>query len=163
MKYFINCLDLKQVKAKFKELVKVHHPDLNGELEIMQVINAEYDLIIEKGLSYYHAYYKSEKSLNENANNDNLNFSVEDYIKVIKFCLDNGLTVELCGSWLWISGDTKPCKDTLKELGCKWSISKKLWYFTDTPKRFIRSKFSMCEIRAKHGSKVFRRDMQLLA
>lgn len=35
------------------------------------------------------------------------------------------ISVELCGSWLWISGDTRSFKDYLKAAGCKWSGKKR--------------------------------------
>ena len=39
------------------------------------------------------------------------------------------ISVELCGSWLWISGDTRNFKDYIKATGCKWSGKKKMWYW----------------------------------
>ena len=35
-----------------------------------------------------------------------------------------GLEINLCGSWVWIGGDTKPNKDALKPLGCWWAAKK---------------------------------------
>jgi hypothetical protein len=62
--------------------------------------------------------------------------------------------VELCGSWLWISGNSKEVKDKLKELGCKWSSNKALWYYTDAPFRKRGKKaWTLDQIRNTHGSK----------
>lgn len=46
-----------------------------------------------------------------------------------------GLTVELIGFWFWVSGDTKPHKETIKAVEiegykCGFSKSKQLWYFS---------------------------------
>jgi curved DNA-binding protein CbpA len=128
---FIDCKDLKEVKNLFIKLVKENHPDLGGNLELMQSINAEYDLIKDNGLEYYHAKAGFTTEFSKETANADLNFSSEDYLTIIKFCLNTGLDIELCGSWLWISGNTKGQKDHLKELGCKWSASKSMWYFTD--------------------------------
>ena len=28
-----------------------------------------------------------------------------------------GISLEVCGSWLWVDGDTKPVKDLIKSVG----------------------------------------------
>jgi len=38
------------------------------------------------------------------------------------------LSVKIAGSWIWISGNTRPVKDRLKEQGLKWSKTKEKWY-----------------------------------
>ena len=40
-----------------------------------------------------------------------------------------GVTVEENGSWLWASGDTRPHKEELKELGLRWSKKRSAWYW----------------------------------
>lgn len=35
-----------------------------------------------------------------------------------------GIIYEVIGNWVWISGETKEHKDTLKEIGCKWAAKK---------------------------------------
>lgn len=68
-----------------------------------------------------------------------------------------GLTVELCGSWLWIGGDTRQHKETLKAAGCRWSNNKKLWYWhhAEEGRKWRRGKATMSDIRTKYGSQVF--------
>ena len=65
--------------------------------------------------------------------------------------------MELCGSWLWIGGETKTHKDELKALGCRWSQKKGLWYWRheEDGHRWYKGKKSMEEIRSKYGSQVF--------
>jgi len=64
------------------------------------------------------------------------------------------LKIELVGSWLWISGNTRPVKDQLKEFGFKFSSNKAAWYYHEdkTYKKHSKKKFSMDEIRDLHGS-----------
>ena len=38
------------------------------------------------------------------------------------------LTVEIAGTWVWVSGDTKPRHQELKALGLRWSPKKQRWY-----------------------------------
>lgn len=65
-----------------------------------------------------------------------------------------GVGAELNGTWLWISGDTKPHKETLKALGCMWSPNKKVWYKRppNAKRRFGRRTASQGYIRARYGS-----------
>lgn len=64
--------------------------------------------------------------------------------------------VEQCGSWLWISGDTKPHRETLKAIGCRWASRKKLWYWRDSqssrPWFPSSTEYNMEAIRADYGS-----------
>ena len=34
------------------------------------------------------------------------------------------ITIELIGSWIWVSGDTREIKEKLKEIGFKWASKK---------------------------------------
>ena len=71
----------------------------------------------------------------------------------------DGLTVELCGRWLWIGGNTREHKDELKACGCRWSSSKKLWswHFAEEGSHWHRGKKSMEYIRSTYGSTTFTR------
>ena len=74
----------------------------------------------------------------------------------------DGLEIELCGRWLWIGGNTKPHKEKLKACGCRWSNSKKLWYwhFAEDGDRWHRGNKSMNQIRRKYGSTRFDADAE---
>lgn len=67
------------------------------------------------------------------------------------------VTVEQCGSWLWISGDTKPHREELKSIGCRWASRKKIWYWRDgqSSRAWFPSsnEYNMEAIRADYGSK----------
>lgn len=51
MKWFNTCKTVDEVKATFKKLAMLHHPDRGGNTETMQQINAEYSFAIAKLLS----------------------------------------------------------------------------------------------------------------
>ena len=65
------------------------------------------------------------------------------------------ITIELVGSWIWISGDTKAIKEKLKELNFKWASKKKMWYYGEMKGRNPKQK-SMDEIKSKYGSQTFK-------
>ena len=64
-----------------------------------------------------------------------------------------GLEIEICGSWLWIGGETKENKDALKGAGCRWASKKKLWYWhAGEWVKKVRRALTMEQIRDLHGS-----------
>ena len=70
-----------------------------------------------------------------------------------------GDTVELCGRWLWIGGETMKNKEALKAAGCRWSSTKKLWswHFAEDGSRWHKGTKTMSQIRSKYGSTTFTR------
>ena len=79
----------------------------------------------------------------------------EEFIEIIdKLVKMQDLQIEICGSWIWISGNTYPNRTQLKEIGCKYAPKKKLWYWHNQDKK-IKNKIEE-EIREKYGSqKIF--------
>ena len=68
------------------------------------------------------------------------------------------ITVELVGRWIWISGDTKPLKEQLKENNFRWSLKKQMWYYHKGKyRRFHNREMSMDEIKMKYPSQTLRR------
>jgi len=62
-----------------------------------------------------------------------INFQdVNGRASLLKRCFPE-LTVEITGSWIWVSGDTKPVKDELKDHGMKFSFKKTKWYLKGAP------------------------------
>lgn len=49
----------------------------------------------------------------------------QDRLKLEKL---NGLIIELIGTWLWVSGNTKENKEELKAMRFKWSHNRIAWY-----------------------------------
>ena len=81
--------------------------------------------------------------------------ATQAYIAVIGALTPLPVTVELCGEWLWISGETKTVKEQLKAAGCRYSANKQLWYWRPADKPFRRRRGSQStieEIRTKYGS-----------
>lgn len=70
--------------------------------------------------------------------------------------LSDFISVKIVGSWIWIEGGTKPLKDKLKEMGCKWAAKKKAWCWYEnvenSPKKWYRRKTKKLEeIESKYG------------
>lgn len=129
-----------QIKAAYVTACKKYHPDINpAGAEMMKVINAAYDVLRE-----YSGTIKDEQSEYGELFNNALNM-------VLPL---SGVVVEICGVWLWVTGETRQHKNVLKESGFKWAPKKKAWYFRPEQFRsFSRGKATLAEIREKYGSK----------
>ena len=155
-KYFDNISTLEELRKQYKELLKLHHPDNGGILEIMQEINAEYDRMF-KILKNQHEnnFYSNRASTNTEYNNMKYDFAEDEKLremlnKIIHF---DGIDIELVGAWIWVSGNTYACKKQLKELGFKWASQKKMWYWhSEVFQKKSRKTLSMDDIRNYYGS-----------
>ena len=150
MKYFTNVHTLDELKKTYRRLAMQYHPDCGGSEEIMKAINAEHDELFEQLKQAHNATADEFHQTTE---------TPEEFRDIIAALLKlDGLTVELCGSWLWIGGNTREHKEALKAAGCRWASQKKLWswHHAEDGSRHFRGKKSMSQIRTKYGSQTFR-------
>jgi hypothetical protein len=86
---------------------------------------------------------------------------IENVLGAVKDILDkdeqvkNSVGVEVIGSWVWVSGDTKQIKDELKLVGFLWSNKKLSWYNKcDGDNKIRRSGFykNLDDLREAKGS-----------
>jgi len=151
MKYFIpKPSTLEELKALYRTLAMKFHPDRKGgDTETMKAINNEYDELFS-AVKNFHKNKDGETYTKETA-------ETSDYFRdvinaLIRLCM-KAVNVELIGSFLWLSGNTRPYKDAIKALAFKWSTNKNAWYLA--PENYVkRSKkqFSMNDIRNMYGS-----------
>ena len=153
LQYFADVQNVKELKKTYHKLVLKNHPDKGGDHETMVAIVLEYEWALanlfdaegnRKGTA------SSTKGGNYNSKSDGFREALDKLMKL------DGLDIEVCGSWIWVGGNTFPNKDAIKAAGCRWSKAKKLWYWKN-PETFCRSKgCSMDKIRELHGSEVFK-------
>jgi len=147
MKWFNECTSLDQVKALYKKLAKQYHPDLGGDTDTMQAINREYAFASAKVIS--------GSGLSEEDTENEIRYS-EEYRQAIEKVIHlEGITIELVGHWIWVSGNTRIHKEVLKSAGYFFASKKIAWYFrADEFKVRKGGKKTMEEIRAKYGSEI---------
>ena len=156
MKYFSNCATLDELKKAYRAAAMANHPDRGGDTATMQRINAEYAARFEELKRVQNEAAAADTTGRTKATAE----SAGDFIQIITELLKmEGLTVELCGRWLWIGGETMKHKEQLKGLGCRWSSSKKLWswHFAEDGDTWHRGKRTMKQIRQKYGSTLYGR------
>lgn len=150
MKYFTKCTTLDELKKEYRRLTMIHHPDHGGDTATMQDINAEYADRFQVLKNQHNAKADEHHKTTE---------APEEFINIINALIKfPGIIVELCGSWLWISGDTRPVKDELKAAGCRWSKNKGMWYWhhAEDGSSYHRGSKTIGEIRMKYGSQTFK-------
>ena len=139
LKEFKGVEGINEAKKIYKKLAKKLHPDVGGDEESFKILNAVYTDLIEHKI-YFSIDFKIDIELE----------------KVISLILHfENITIELVGSWIWVSGDTKEIKDKLKELGFKWASKKKMWYYGEMKSKNPTPK-SMGEIKSKYGSEILK-------
>lgn len=141
-KYFKNVQTMEDLKKQFKKLAKQYHPDLGGSDEAMKEINAEYEML------------KAQLQRGKAAGNKKTAPDMDgSFREVIMNIVHLDIEIEICGEWIWVSGNTYPYREVLKENGFKWSKPKKMWYWAPYPtNKKIRSNTPMEQIRMKYGS-----------
>ena len=126
---------INEAKKIYKQLAKKLHPDVGGTDDLFKMLNSIYTNILENGI-----YFSNEFDL-----------EIEKIISQILHY--ENIIIEVVGSWIWLSGDTKKIKDKLKDLGFKWASKKKNWYYGEMKHRNPREK-TLEEIKGKYGCKI---------
>lgn len=136
-------LALPAIRTLYKKLAHQYHPDKGGSTEKMQELNAKYK----------QALTKIDRD-SPTASEFNMNFEIELMEKIQKVIHLQGIELEVLGAWLWITGETKPVKDYLKESGFFFSPKKVAWYFRKESDRqhWRGAGKPLDEIRSKYGS-----------
>lgn len=140
--------NLDELKKVYFKLVKVHHPDAGGSTRAFQDLQNEYDKLFKKVLAG--STLNTEEKAAETVIDEHLRKAIDSIINL------PGITIELVGKWIWVSGLTFPIKDALKAAG--FTFIKKAgvpyWIFKGVESEG-RGKLSIDEIKAKYGSKNF--------
>ena len=142
MKYFNNCETIEQLKKEYKKLAFANHPDRNGDVEVMKAINNEYEEAL------------NNLKLNGNKADKESTEVASEFIEIINSIINlEGLVIEIVGSWIWITGNTKEHKEVLKANGFYYASKKKAWYLKPSDyKSKSRKHYSLDEIKNKYGS-----------
>ncbi|WP_330203616.1 hypothetical protein [Cyanobacterium sp. Dongsha4] len=137
MNYFKECSTVAEAKKLYKELAMKYHPDLGGDTATMQDINRQYEEILRQLDG--ETTTDSEGKTHTYKYNHETETALMDIIDRLLSLQMNNVDIYLVGLWVWIDGDTKPHKEALKELNCKWHATRKCWYFATTPSRYRKS------------------------
>ena len=140
---------LEELKSQYRQLAMAHHPDRGGDTETMKAINAEYDTLFPL-LKDIHKnkdgdVYTARQASSETA--EQFKALIDELMKM------DDITIEIIGCFVWVTGDTKPYREQLKELKFHWHSKKIAWYLKpENYRKQSRRNYDFDEIRAMYGS-----------
>ena len=146
-KYFTGVKTIEELRKKYRELLKLYHPDNeNGSVEVTQEINAEYDSIFSNLLS-------KETSTDNQSHTYNTDDENKAFKEVINSIIHINADIEIIGSWVWVF-NCYEYRELLKSIGFKYAPKKKswCWHYGDY-NRYHKKEISLDEIRLKYGSR----------
>ena len=145
MKWFQNITTLDELRSEYRRLALLHHPDRGGSTADMQEINNEYDLLSKRLINGNASFSQGRKSWEHFV-------STEIRNKLLEVIFLEGISIEVIGSWIWITGTL--AAPSLGERPLKFSPNKLAWYWQSGDYRKRNGKqFSMEEIRAMWGTR----------
>ena len=157
--YFSNCKSIEEAKRLYHKLAVKNHPDLGGNLETMQAINNEYDLIAEQ-LKNIHESVNGDTYTSEQSENTEIPADFRDMINNLIHM--DGVTIELVGRWIWLTGNTYSHKDTIKQLGFKYASNKKAWFWhSEQDGTANKRSMSLDKIKEKYGCTAFQTNSRM--
>lgn len=163
MTYFINVATVEELKRQYRKLVLQYHPDRGGANDDMQAINREYDQLLRR-VGNVHEGKDGSTWTDSKGPEDRYSCDIDDlddgYRDVLLDLLRlDGLEINLVGEWLWIAGNTREHKDSLKMTGCRWSGPRQMWYWHKPDyRRHHHSNAGFDYICAKYGVKHLTKD-----
>ena len=138
---YFGCDSAAETQLRFDELSRI----FKDQDEMLQAIKAEYSTLM------------NVISESKPVEVEKTKVSVSEKIQQLQGKINpEGLHFEVCGTWLWVTGKTYQAKDTLKELGFRYSANKLSWYYRQDdhrssnqepiPLELIRSKYGTAEV-----------------
>ncbi|MEI8048888.1 MAG: J domain-containing protein [Bacteroidota bacterium] len=146
MKWFSNIRTLDDLRKLYRKLAFENHPDRGGVTATMQEINNEYDTL-SKYLINGNLHFTETRKTYEHEVSKQMRVKVDEILNL------PGIMIEIMGSWIWVTGNTYPVKNQLKDAGFLFSHNKVCWYW-HCGEYFKKSKkkFSLDDIRTLWGS-----------
>lgn len=133
------------IKKAYRRCCQKYHPDKGGSVYMMQCVNQAYDVLRDFDPENHNPDFETVDS----DYTAELNKAINAVINL------DGVIIEVCGNWVWLTGNTKPYSKEIGRHGAGffWAKKKKAWYFRPSGyKSKSRGTFSLDDIREKHGS-----------
>jgi hypothetical protein len=152
-KHFERAYTVEAVKKLYKQLAFEFHPDLGGDVETMKAVNAEYheklrflDGMTSHGSDGKEHQYRYSQTTEQ---------KVIDKISELLGLRLPLVEIELIGTWIWITGQTREVKEQLKAAKCRYNSKRECWCWSPAKWRGRGSKGSLEDLACKYGSTTF--------
>ena len=145
--YFNSCKTVDDARALYRDLMQQHHPDHGGDTETAKDINESLHLWLSAGMrDAFHARHEATGFTYAEADPS---YFAEILARIIR--LHDIGCVEVIGTWIYCF-NSYAARTDLAGLGLWFSSKHKSWVYSGTTKRRIRSRLTIDEVRALHGS-----------
>ena len=157
MTYIKDVKTLEELKKSYKKLALKLHPDCGVNNEEMAQLNNEYDELFSK-LKNTHKNKNDETYTKETDETPEQFKDILNRLFVLKM---DGVEIEIVGTFIWLTGNTKPYKDDVKALVFRYSPKKYAWYKApkDYKKRSHKN-YDMDTIRGMYGSQKIKEEKE---
>lgn len=144
-------ITIEAVKKQYRKLAMENHPDRGGDLKAMQAINAEFDQLRKR---YYNVHESQSGAVYTDFQQEGVDDVTAHFEEIIAALLKlDGVGIEICGSFVWLDGDTYTHRAEIKGLGFRWASKKKRWFLAPEGwRKRGRRELTMEEIRGSYGS-----------
>lgn len=147
-RYFDGCHTAEELKKEYRKLAKELHPDRGGNAEDFAAMQNEFEkaweILKDTHTTKEGKTYTSTEQTTESA---------EEFMDIINKMVTWNVSIEIIGTWLWVSGDTYNHRDELKQMHFGFSGKKKAWYFhRDDYKKRTKKHFDLDDLRHIYGS-----------
>lgn len=159
MKYFSLVTTLEELKKEYRKLCFELHPDRNKDKDTtkaFQEMQNEYEIKFNEVKNVF----RNSKGETYTKENNEVPEEFEEIINSIIYM--EGVEIDIIGSWIWLSGNTKEYKDQIKELNFKWAKNKCAWYYhTGSYKKKSKKNFNLDELREMFESSKVNKNTRL--
>ena len=154
--FFPNCETVGEVKSLYRELAKLHHPDLGGDLEMMKQLNLAYHAKLQS-LNGQERTAENGKTYTYKYNAETEQRVMDKVAEILKAGVGKNWEVEVVGIWVWVSNTARADKDLLNKNGCglKWHSKRSRWYWKPYSSKARYSSQSFDSLRSMYGSRLF--------
>jgi len=135
--------DIDTLKKEYYKKAKIYHPDAGGTTQQFQQLQKEYESafnMLLKGSPLTTEQKENEVKLDESMSKAVMALVGFDFINI-----------ELTGKWLWISGNTYPIRNELKEAGFMFASKKKMWFYKGSESKG-KGNMDIEDIHKKYGT-----------
>lgn len=150
MTYFKNCKTIEDVKEVYRKLAKKLHPDCGGNAEEFKKMSAEYTTAYNR----FKNIHRDQKN-DQEEKTEYREYTAEEFADIINKVIHlDGVEIDIVGTWVWLSGNTYPHRETIKAAGFFFSSKHKKWYYNgNTKKSRKHSKLTYEQVKDIHGCK----------
>lgn len=151
MEYFGTVESIEQLKSEYLRYLN----KWKGS-DIMNEVKKQYeDLLYSLGVEYNKQIDEQNKELPADRQKEHFDAKKDTFAETLEKVVNFNMSIEIIGQWIWCF-ESYEYREQLRELGFWYTANKKAWVYSGKPKKYIRSRNSINDLRKKWGSEQIR-------